>query len=359
MVTQAAAQESRTDTRPGIAPDIREDDTRLKYQKGDFVAVPIPMSNPTLDTGLIVGAAYFYGQTEQQAAAQPASLTGVGALVTSNESRALAIFQQNYWRNDRWRFTGAAGAADMRLSLISPEDVASGQSLDWRVRGAFLFARLSRRIRGDWYGGGLIRAIDTRQSIELGGEFETASFDTGAKLSSVGPGLTLEFDSRDLPTGPHVGRYMKAEIIFNDERLGSSQTYQSYDLGFASYHSAADNVVLAWQLTGCYRGGSVPLWDACRIPLRGFAAFDYLGNSSLSGQFEARWKFHKRWGVVAFGGHGTATDAFSDPGEDESTRSYGAGIRFEVLPAKRLNMRLDFARSDDDSGIYLSVGEAF
>ena len=55
----------------------------------------------------------------------------------------------------------------------------------------------------------------------------------------------------------------------------------------------------------------------------------------------------------------TATDSFSDPGDDESTKSYGAGIRFEVLPAKRPNMRLDFARSDDDPGIYPSVGEAF
>jgi hypothetical protein len=61
----ASAEETSTDTRPGIAPDIREDDTNLKLQRGDFVVVPIPISNPTLDAGLVAGAAYFYPQTKQ------------------------------------------------------------------------------------------------------------------------------------------------------------------------------------------------------------------------------------------------------------------------------------------------------
>jgi hypothetical protein len=63
--------------------------------------------------------------------------------------------------------------------------------------------------------------------------------------------------------------------------------------------------------------------------------------------------------VSVFGGGGYAGSSFSTAGEDESTRSIGAGIRFEVLPEKRLNMRLDFASSDDSDGVYLSVGEAF
>jgi hypothetical protein len=52
----ATAQDDATDTRPGIAPDIRENETRLKLQRGDFVVVPIPISNPTLESGLVAGA---------------------------------------------------------------------------------------------------------------------------------------------------------------------------------------------------------------------------------------------------------------------------------------------------------------
>jgi len=115
----AIAQDTATDTRPGIAPDIREDETRLKIQRGDFVVVPIPISNPTLESGLVAGAAYFYPQSEEQKKLQPASVTGAAALYTSNDSRALALVQQNYWRDDKWRFTGVAGAADLRLSLLT------------------------------------------------------------------------------------------------------------------------------------------------------------------------------------------------------------------------------------------------
>ena len=60
LASTAIAQNDATDTRPGIAPDIREDETRLKLQRGDFVVVPIPISNPTLESGLVAGAAYFY-----------------------------------------------------------------------------------------------------------------------------------------------------------------------------------------------------------------------------------------------------------------------------------------------------------
>ena len=36
-------------------PDIRQDDHKLKIQKRNWVVVPIPMSNPTLDSGLVLG----------------------------------------------------------------------------------------------------------------------------------------------------------------------------------------------------------------------------------------------------------------------------------------------------------------
>jgi hypothetical protein len=128
----ALAQEDRKDTRPGIAPDIREDESKLKVQRGNFVVVPIPISNPTLDSGLVVGGAYFYPQTEEQKKLQPASLTALGGLYTNNDSRALVIAQQNYWKDDRWRFTGALGGADLRLSFICKTIQATQGRLVWR-----------------------------------------------------------------------------------------------------------------------------------------------------------------------------------------------------------------------------------
>jgi outer membrane protein assembly factor BamA len=354
----ATAEESVTDNRPGLAPDIREDETKLKIQDGDTVIVPIPMSNPTLGTGLIVGGAYFYPQTEEQAKKQPASLTGAGAMYTSNDSRAFVLAQQNYWKEDRWRFTGVVGAADIRLELLAADETGDGTRIDYKVGGPILLTQLSRRLKGHWYGGVKYRLIHAAQAIEAGTDTESSDFELGDATSS-GLGLTFEYDSRDLPMNSYDGAHFKIEGLFNAEALGSDGDYQSYSTYLRFYRSLTDSVVLAWEAQGCLREGSVPLWDACTVKLRGFAATDYLGESSISTQLEARWKMSKRWGVVGFAGVGDVVNSFSGLGDGESIPSYGLGIRFMVLQSKRINMRLDFARSDDSDAVYLSVGEAF
>ena len=353
----ALAQETSTDTRPGIAPDIREDDTKLKLQRGDFVIVPIPISNPTLDTGLVVGAAYFYAQSEAQKKLQPASVTAAAAMYTSNDSKAFALVQQNYWNNDKWRFTGAVGAADLRLSLLAPDEISGTQSVAWRIDGSFLFAKIGTRINGDWYGGVTTRIVDAEQSIETAPA--VAGLDTGSDIRSVGLGAYFEYDSRDMPLNSYSGRHFQFNTLFNDEKIGSNSTYQSYSAAYQSYHTLTDSLVLAWEIQGCKRSGRAPLWDACTIKLRGFAVTDYLGLVSTSGQLEGRWQLSSRWGLVAFGGVGTVGSSYNDLREGEPIPSYGVGVRLMVLKAKRINLRLDYARSTDSDAIYLSVGEAF
>ena len=361
--SSAIAQNDATDTRPGIAPDIREDDSRMKIQRGDLVVVPIPISNPTLESGLVAGAAYFYAQTEEQKKLQPASVTGAAAMYTSNDSRAFAVVQQNYWRDDKWRFTGAVGAADLRLSLLT-FDLSSGErSLNWRIDGAFLFAKLARRLRGNWYGGVLTRLVDADQSIETAPSSSTdvtpSGFDTGSNTRSVGLGLYLEYDERDNPLNSSDGRYFKFDALFNDEAIGSNKTYQSFSAAFKSYHRLTESTVLAFEAQSCKRSGTAPLWDACTVKLRGFSATDYLGNASASTQVEARLALNDRWGLVGFAGAGYVGDSFSGIREHEPIPSYGVGLRFMVLKAKRINLRLDYARSTQSDAIHFSVGEAF
>ena len=351
------ADQPTTDTRPGTAPDIREDDTQLKMQHGDFVVVPIPISNPTLDTGLVAGAAYFYKQTDEQKRVQPASVTAVGGMYTSNDSKAFALGHQGYWKSNTWRFTGAIGAADLRLSLLGPDEASDGQSTDWRINGDFAFAKLSRRLAGNWYGGFSLRTVNAEQSFET--SISTSGFDLGSEVRSAGLGGNIEFDTRDMPLNTYSGRYFKADALFNDDSLGSDNTYQSYSLELRSYHDVSDSLVLAWEVRGCKRGGATPLWDSCLVQLRGFSVTDYLGKETASGQLEARWRLSERWGLVGFAGAGYVGDSFGGVRESEPIPSYGAGVRFMVLAAKRINLRIDYAWSTDSDAIHIAVGETF
>ena len=237
-------------------PDLREDKTRLKIQKGDFVIVPIPMSDPTLGTGLVLGAAYFYPQTEAQKAAQPASLTGAAGMYTSNDSYAGGIGQQNYWDEDKWRFNGALGYLNFELSLIEPSQSGDGSDVDWLVEGQFAQAEISRKILGDWYLGVQGRYIDSDQTFALA--LPDSELDLTAEFKSVGLGIGMEFDNRDIPTNAYSGRYFEIGGLFNDEAIGSTNTYQSYDIRYRSYHQLAPPLVLAWEIKGCRKSGHVP-----------------------------------------------------------------------------------------------------
>ena len=134
-------------------------------------------------------------------------------------------------------------------------------------------------------------------------------------------------------------------------------------LGSATIANGTNRVaVLLQSLVGIGRfqkGGAVPLWDACRINLRGFPATDYMGTSSTSAQVEVRWNMWKRWGLVAFTGGGMVERSIIETDDRELIRSNGIGLRYLVLRSKRINLRLDYARSKDKDAVYISVGEAF
>jgi hypothetical protein len=338
-------------------PDVRDDESKITVQKGDFVVFPIPLSSPTFGTGLIIGGAYFYPQTAEQKASQPASFTGAAGVYTTNASWAGGIAQQNYWGGDTWRFSGVAGYVDFKFVLRDPATDDSGGGLDWDVKGGISQATLSRRIVGDWYVGVLARYLNITQDLEMSSDQPGGGVES--KITSVGAGLTLQYDTRDVPTNAYQGRRLEAKAIFSRAKSIETSPYQSYALRFRSYHQLDVPLVIAWDVNTCARGGTFPLWDTCRLNLRGFALTDYLGKQSITGQIEARWRAFGRWGFVAFAGAGQISDSFSAQGESERVPSYGAGVRFMVLKSNRINLRVDYARSDNSDAWYISVGEAF
>jgi len=350
-------EDNTSQPRSSITPDVRGSEIKVKVEKGNFVIVPIPISNPTLDTGLVVGAAYFYPQTEEQKKVQPASVSGAAAMYTSNKSYAFGIGHESYWDEDKWRFIGAAGYADMNFDLATPDGSGGAIDTEWLLSGDFLFAQIARNIAGRWYLGILGRFVDMNQDFEVGSQ--SRDFDFGSETKSVGLGVLVERDSRDMPTNAYSGNLFKLNGLFNNQSLGSDNTYESYNIAFNSYHKLSAPVVLAWQVAGCLKSGTVPLWDTCRVGLRGFPATKYLGKSSAIAQFEARWQMSNRWGLVGFAGAGYINNSFSEVRDREAIPSYGLGLRFMVMKAKRINVRLDYARSNDSDAVYLSAGEAF
>jgi hypothetical protein len=339
-----------------LVPQLKDEPTRLTYQKGDLLAVPIPLSNPTFGTGLIAASAYFYGQTAEEKKLQPASFTGAAAAYTSNKSRAIGLTQQNYWGGDKWRFSAIAGYIDFKLELRDPVP-GNDSKLDWVVKGGVFQTTLMRRIFNRWYAGILGRYLNMDQALAI--NIPEDIYRLGGKISSTGGGLLLRYDTRDLPTNAFKGQLLELDAVTSTTSGDVNERYQSYGARYRFYHKLEMPLVFAVDADACSRSGKLPLWDTCRINLRGFPMTDYLGVKSYQGQLEARWNAWKNLGFVAFGGLGYVGKSFGDALENRRVPSYGAGVRYMLLKSKRINLRVDYARSDNSDAWYLAVGEAF
>jgi hypothetical protein len=357
--TEASESVAAEEPSKGTVPDLREEEVPGKFQRKNLVVVPIPMSDPTFGTGLILGGGYFYPQTAAQKAAQPASLTAAAAGYTTNDSWVVGAMQKNYWAEDKWRFVALGGYADFKLELYAPDSEDDrGTAVDWKVRGGFFQTALHRRLAGRWYGGVLLRYLDITQDLDLRDVDQGIDYD--GEIQAAGIGLDFKYDSRDLPTNPWVGNLFEASAMTSKMSPSDRGNYQNYKLRFRTYHKLTDRLVLAGDASYCTRSGDFPLWDACWLTLRGFPITRYMAKTAYQAQVEARWTLYKRWGVVAFAGAGDVKDSITAEPEDSFVPSYGAGIRWMVLPSQRLNVRVDYGRSSGGQDAwYLSVMESF
>jgi outer membrane protein assembly factor BamA len=251
-----------------------------------------------------------------------------------------------------------AAFADIRLALRPGSGDDEGGRVDWAIQGGIFQAQMSRRLTSDWYLGATLRYLDIVQDLTL--DTEPPDFNADDSIRSPGIGLSLEYDSRDIPANPYSGRQFELSAMHAQQNSSDAGSYDSYLAQYKSFHRLADPLVLAWQVSGCAKNGVIPLWDTCRLSLRGFPITEYLSRESLQGQAELRWSVFRRWGLVAFAGAGRVWNALGGKGEDDTIPSYGVGLRWMVLPSERINVRVDYARSDNDNEAwYLSVSEAF
>ena len=341
---------------PDDLPDLRDDESEQTLQKRDFVVVPIPISNPTIGTGLVLAGGFFHPQREEQAEVQPPSVTGAVGVYTDNDSYMFGVGHKAYWSENKWRLGALLAHTDFKLQLWTqlPDRTAL---FDWNIKGEVASLRIARKVAGNWYVGGMFRGIDADQEFAINVPILLGMTDTSTR--EIGLGLYAEYDNRDKPTNPYTGRFFKFDALWNSENLGGDRTYHSYSANYRSYHSLSESLVLAWELKGCARSKLTPLWDACRVPLRGFDANRYLGDRSAAGQAELRWRFFGKFGAVAFAGAGAYENLTSDFIDKDTITSYGVGFRYMVLKSQRVNLRIDYARSGSSDAVYVSVGESF
>lgn len=181
------------------------------------------------------------------------------------------------------------------------------------------------------------------------------------KISSLGGGLILTYDSRDFIPNPYKGTYAKIEQTFFPKFLGNGYSFQRTDLQIRHYDRLWKGAVLAYDLNGTFNSGNIP-WSMVALlggpyRMRGYYEGQYRDNNLIEAQIELRQKVYKRHGVVVWVGAGNVFPKFNKFRWKETLPSCGLGYRWEFK--NRVNIRLDYGIGKGQSSFYFNINEAF
>ncbi len=330
-----------------------------------FFVMPIPIVNPTIGAGLGAMAMYLFEAGEN---APPSSLT-FGGFYTDSDSWAGAVGTQIYFKDDKYRMPAWVGFFDINVDFYGIGNEAGDRGIPVPISqsGPFFAPSFLFRIADNLYLGPRYRLLTIETVIDKTGlpaGHPGQALPDVFTVKSSGLGVILNYDKKDNKFYPHNGSFLNVDTNFTDESLNSDTNYQQYEVGYNLYREIGEQQILAWRATGCFTDGDTPYYDLCMFggefdSMRGYVGGQYRDDMSLTTQLEYRWRFYKKWGLVAFGGIGQVASNLSEFTTDNILPSAGLGVRFRASEEQRVNLSIDYARGKDSNAWYFRIGEAF
>ncbi|MFA0087744.1 BamA/TamA family outer membrane protein [Vibrio sp. E150_011] len=336
--------------------DKVENTRQTSGEKEGFIALPIPMSNPTLGTGVQLLGLYMHAKDPDSVAHNDTS--GIMGMYTSTESWLVGAFHDGALNDDTIRYTGGLFHGNLNLKYYGDgnDPTFSDDPLDYGMTMTAVMLRALFKL-GDssWYLGPQYNYMQTEISFNTFNSFWPQPED----VKSGGLGAVLHFDTRDDNYYPTDGWFAQFSYMDYGEQWGGDGDYAIGKLAASNYTSVWENVVIASKVTMESSGGDVPFYEKPTLKMRGFNHGRYRNDNIIQGQFEGRWTFKPRFGLVAFVGLGKTSEAEQDILSQNTIVTKGLGFRWQPVEQKKMNIRLDFAKGPEENTFYLSVGEAF
>lgn len=229
--------------------------------------------------------------------------------------------------------------------------------------------RVLREIRKDFYVGletdfQRMSLVDFQRS-ESAPNFELPLGYEGS--TNLGLGLGLVYDNRHNVLNVRKGFF--AELAYlNYNEAWSTFGFEGITADARIFKPIGKNNVLAWQGIGQFYSGNVPFNQLALLGgdsmMRGYYLGRFRDKNQIATQLEFRMLplplgFSKRIGAAVFAGTGTVFPDFSRAAINKVVWSAGGGLRFLLFPKKDIYTRFDVAFTEEGSGFYLFIGEAF
>jgi hypothetical protein len=330
---------------------------RLLKTDARFVPVPIPISNPTIGSGL--GAALLYLHSKNDAdPKQPTSTTGLLGMYTNTESWAVGAFHDGFYFKDRTRLRAAAGYGEFNLKFYGIGNIDLGNNpIKYKADTlAFMPRALFRLPKNNWFFGPHYYYLNIETEFDLSSILPNLPA-INDQTKTAGLGLIGLYDSRDNNLWPNDGTWFEATATNYGEHFGGDFAYNKLMLKFGQYFPLGEPVTLAYRLDGQFIDGDAPFYDLSQIRLRGFPGGRYLNDIAVTAQTEVRWKFFKHWTALAFGGVGWIAEDIDVLFDDSAKPAGGVGLRYMIAEKQKLNIGLDVTYGDGNIAIYVQIGD--
>ena len=343
-----------TDLDPLEAPILPEPRT------GWLFVLPVAAYAP--ETGFSFGASAAYQrQFSRQPGARPSTFLPVVLLTVKNQL-LVGLLTDAWLAADAWHLTANAGYRKFPTLFHGiGDDTSAAQEERYTDLSADLELELARRISGPLFVGGILDANHTRlRDLETGGLLASGTVPGAGGGSLWGLGLSLAWDSRDAVQYPTRGWNQRLSVTRYLDVLGGDYRYTWTEAMVSRYWPLGDDQVLAANLHGTFKaGGVVPFYRLSPMGLRGYSEERHRERHVVRGQVELRSGLWGRLGGVVFAGLGEMAAGTDRLRLDEVRPMLGAGLRFNVGGAQRVNLAVDVGFGEDQSGVYLRFGEAF
>lgn len=353
LAVSALAAEDQVDA----AQELEGSEYAPASDKTGFVAVPIPISNPTVGAGLGIATLYLHRRSTPDV---QAPLTFAFAAWMDSGTWLAGGGHRRELADGQGRVTVLGGYGDLHLKYYGQgsDPVLGDHPLAYRMESSFVLARYLHRIGSSrWFVG-----------PDLLGNFCTLTFTTSAipgipdldtRFRNIGIGLAAERDTRNDNIKVRSGTLLKLGARSQSEAWGGDFDYLTAHGEGLLYLPVAAADVLAARLRLSAVGDDTPFFALSRLTLRGFDTSRYLDTYSSEVEGEYRWRFADDFAAVGFAGIGRV---FADTDDFTSNRpiwSTGGGLRWYPSFGNGMPIGGDVAWSNDGWAWYIRIGESF
>ncbi|MCG8580127.1 MAG: outer membrane protein assembly factor [Bacteroidales bacterium] len=370
-----------------FSPEPDKIDSTKKDKNLKFSILGGPGYTP--DFGLLLGgSALFTFKTNPKDTVIERSVVPIGFAVMFSGGFNLISRPQFFYNQDRFRIFGQVIVKntldnyygigyDTNNSLERGEDITQYRASNWQINPILLW-RLGQT---DFFGGPLIDLSRDYMKDPSEGVMNDPSYiaqggdESGLISLNTGVGLTLSYDTRDIPANAYEGLLLDFKTTFFLDELGGDSDYTLINFEYRQFtllEFMGPRRSFGWMLKSSNSFGDVPITRMQMIgspfDIRGYYLGQYRDKSAHFGLAEYRhmfnsdkqnlWgKLYNRLGLAAWGGVGFMGP---DLGNVEAVLpNFGAGLRIEVQP--RMNFRIDVGHNpvDNLTLVYFNMTEAF